>query len=591
MLITEKVSNDSLAIQSNYSKSYVDRFRKVPGAKFNGESKKWIVPITSFHLYEELFKGEIIYKTPRWMILGEPAPDYSDMYQLDETIILPKLKLDPYDYQEYGIRFMIDRLNSTGFVINADSVGLGKTIETVGSMYYFYKAKKIRRTLVVCKKSLKRQWVSEIGKFSDIPDRIPVVYTEGTKAKRRKTYDLFNENPFGVLVTNYHTVMNDTDLLVDMEFDYVIVDEAHSIKNRSGVQNKAATKVCDKAKYVAFLTGTPIMSKPDDIFGVVQIADKDYFGKWSAFKKKHIREEFNGRFANTVGYKKLDELRDQVQNVVIRRTEHEVTLQLPETIQNRINVDLDKTQATLIEQIKADRTEYLDELELLEKKQRPTDKEQERMLTLDGMSKGLSAALQAVADDPRLINLSKSKMMKMKYSPLVPKSYKTSNKTEATVELVEEILNLGEKVIIFSEFERATRLIDQDIRKKLKCNVLSYTGAVDDDQREENIELFKNSDKHNVLLATNAASEGLNLQKANHVVNYDQPHTPAIKTQRGGRVRRVGSQFSRVYMYDIITEKSEDIQRLEKIDKAENLFDGLVGVDKAQSVAIKNASM
>jgi hypothetical protein len=117
-----------MGVKCNYSLDYVNRFRKIPGARFEKENKRWLVPVGAMEWFEEQFQGEIVYKTPRWVILDEPMPDYSKMYTLRHNIPLPVMKLNPFDYQKYGIKFMVDKLLDIGFVINADDVGLGRLL-------------------------------------------------------------------------------------------------------------------------------------------------------------------------------------------------------------------------------------------------------------------------------------------------------------------------------------------------------------------------------------------------------------------------------------------------------------------------------
>lgn len=587
MLITTMLNENFLSVQFNYCTEYINRIKTIPGATFDGHMKKWVIPTGAFDYYEEEFEGEILYNTPRWIITGEEPPDYSKMYSIDKSIKVPSLKVAPYDYQNFGIRFMIDKLRNQKFIINADGVGLGKTLQAIGTMKHYMDNEGYKKILIVCKKSLKKQWKDEIDKFTDLSSNTFIDYTKSSKPQRNKLYGEIQKHSRCILITNYHTVMNDSAFLMSLGFEMVIIDEAHCVKARTGVINKAMTEACKPANKVIFLTGTPVMSKPDDLFGIVQIADKKYFGTWKDFNKRYIKEQYQGRFLKTVGYMHLDELRDMVQNIIIRRTEHEVTLQLPQTIEKSITVTMDSTQKKIQDLINEDRMKISAELDALElKKSKPGVAE--LIAQKDGISKGLIAALQACANDPRLFDMSKSGMMKKRYAPLVPKTYKQSAKMEALVELVDEVLQANQKIIIFSKFERCCRLIKQDLEHALGVNVLLYTGEICDEERDMNIDTFKNSFDHNIIVLTDAGAEGLNLQVANHVVNFDLPFTPAIKTQRGGRARRAGSAYSRVFTYDLLTEESYDMSVKERLDKANSLFKGLVDLDDSQSKFMKN---
>ena len=124
MLVITQLPSGQLSIKADYF--YKDRIKNIPTAKFNPDTKQWIIENFMLGTLENNFQGELVYKTPRWVILNQPMPDMSKMYEItDKSIVAPTLKLKPYDYQDYGIRFMIDKILKNGFVLNADDVGLG----------------------------------------------------------------------------------------------------------------------------------------------------------------------------------------------------------------------------------------------------------------------------------------------------------------------------------------------------------------------------------------------------------------------------------------------------------------------------------
>lgn len=588
-MLTVSLSGDYLKIKAHYF--YKDRIKQLPTATFNPNDKTWMIEKRFILTMERDFPGEIFYKTPRWVILEEPAPDMSQMYKIDSLIDVPAMKLTPFDYQQYGIKFMIDKILQHGFVINSDSVGLGKTPQAIGTMKWFIENHNANKILIICKKSIKAQWQSEISKFTDVEQQGFVIErTYDTKKKREKAYESINNNQKGILITNYHNFLNDTDLINNLNFDFIIIDEVHCIATRTGVIHKNIAKVC-KGITSAFLTGTPVMSKPEDIFGIVQLSNPRYFGAWKNFSKKYIVEDYNGMYTSVVGAKNLDELRDLVQNIIIRRTEHEVSVQLPEVVITKIDCEKDTTQDKIMKTISDMRMEltskYTDLMDVFKKTNNPTALEQATQI--EAQMKGLIAATQAAATDPRMFLMTHSKMMQKNFGSLVPSSYKMSNKIEAILDLIEEILLEDEKVILFSKFRTSVTLIAQDIKAKFKVNTLLYTGQEDDDARDFAIQSFLNSDNYNILIGTEAMAEGLNLQKAKYIINIDQPDTLAIKTQRIGRIRRVGSAFSGVVVYDMITQESKDTERLENIERNEDLEGALINIDDAQRQALLNA--
>ena len=131
MLITTLQPNGYLAVSFIYCQEYIDRIKCVQGAFYNSYLKTWLVPVSSFHQYEKIFYDEIVYNTPRWKITGESPPDYSKLYYVNSNIHAPRMKLNPFPYQDYGIRFMLDRLSTNKFVLNCDDMGLGNIYKNI----------------------------------------------------------------------------------------------------------------------------------------------------------------------------------------------------------------------------------------------------------------------------------------------------------------------------------------------------------------------------------------------------------------------------------------------------------------------------
>lgn len=599
MLTITQLPDGRLSIKSDYF--YRRRIKELPTATFDPNTKEWTIASCVLGTLEAKFAGELVFKTPRWVILNQPMPDMSKMYQIsDKSIQVPKLKLKPYDYQDFGIRFMIDKLNKYNFVILADDVGLGKTLQSIGAIKWYMENKGVKKILIVCKKSIKKQWKDELRKFTDLLSmpNFFATYTGSTPTQRKKAYKRFQDADSGVLITNYHTFLNDTPAIQTMQIDFVVIDEVHSVKARTGkLNNNIGTVV--KGKPTIFLTGTPVMSKPEDIFGIVQMSNPSYFGPYNKFRERYIVTDVDFQYGlRIVGAKNLDELRSKVQDIVIRRTEYEVSVQLPSVILQKKECDMDSTQENIICKIQKKQDEIGDSLQKLnEEESRPHSdkiKIREKIATIEASAKGLIAARQAAATDPRLFLTSNSKMMRETYGVMLPASYKMSNKTMAILETVEDIVTNGDKVILFTKFRTCAQMIANDIQKNLKEQTLLYTGAENEDQRDAAIDLFRNTVNYNILIGTEAMAEGLNLQVAKYVINIDQPDTLAIKTQRIGRARRVGSQFNNVIVYDMITmstnkARSKDEERLENIQNNQNLTDALVNIDESQRQALIQA--
>ena len=165
MITVKERPDTNLEVRFDYYQPYVDKMHKVSFAEFDKENKCWIVPSFASTELEEEFKGELAYLKPKWEIDNEKVPDYKEQYKISRDIKVPTLKLKPFDYQEYGIKYMINKLYDNKMVMNCDDVGLGKTLSAIGTLKYMIDNFGYKKIIIVCQKSLKAQWLSEIKKF------------------------------------------------------------------------------------------------------------------------------------------------------------------------------------------------------------------------------------------------------------------------------------------------------------------------------------------------------------------------------------------------------------------------------------------
>lgn len=589
LTVTQSQDGQYLLIKAHYF--YTQRIKNIPSAIWNPDGKFWQINSCYAYQLENEFHDEIYYKTPRWVIFKEPKPDYTLLYNIDKSIIAPPL-IQPYklyDYQEYGARFAIDRINKHGFCIIADDVGLGKTNQAI-SVLLDRINKGEKKILIICKKSIKSQWQEEIEKFTNIANYFNIQKTGDTKAKRTKAYNNISNSQNGILITNYQTFLNDEKEIANLNFDFVIIDEAHVVSGHGTKTNTAIQRVVSN-KPCLFLTGTPVMSKPEQAYGIISIANPKYFGSWKSFKNEFIVEQFQGNYTATIGAKNLSKLRNMIQDVMIRRTEYEVSVSLPKTVEIPINCPLDGTQNILISEINNKREELLQEFEYLMTQYNKNQNQglYQKLQQTDAQIKGLIAATQATADDPRMFHMSTSQYLQKNFLQFVPNNYKHSSKIEKLVDIVDNIVDSGHKAIIFTKFRTSALLIQEQLKKDLKLESLLYTGKENESQRDNNINLFKNDDDYKILIATEAGAEGLNLTVAKYVINFNLPDTAAIYTQRIGRIRRVSSTFNNVIVYNLLTDNSKDTERWENIERNKNLEGALVSVDEAQQEALINA--
>jgi len=563
-----------LDVTCNYHRDYIDRLKQVAGARYHPEDKKWTTPVGSFDDFEELFKGEIVYITPRHKILGETPPPPPQWYYAIPKDSIPDIKLVLYKFQEFGANFLAYRVKEKGFALLCDDVGLGKTPSSLGAAQKMIADGNIKNVLIVCLNSLKGQWIREgINKFTYESS----VMIDGTPKKRAKIIKDAQSQGIRYTVINYDLLRGpDLDALIG-KYDLIICDEIHYAKNYKGVTNLAMCKL--KPKYWMFLTGTPMMNRPDELFGIFQIADPKVFGKFSKFSKRFIKYAYTGRFNEFIGYRHLDELHDEVGEYILRRTAEEVEVDLPDVITSEFYVDPTPVQIALIKAIDEQMSELQVKVDAL--------RQRGKLDEADAMSKGMQGMLNlkiGASSSPELFTMSKSESVTKTYSSIVKRDM-SSPKLDLLKELVSEIVTQGDKIVIFTKFERMTQILRRELSKITKC--LTYTGKYGIKEKDIIQEAFRNDTTVKILIGTEAMATGLNLEKGKYVINYDLPWGPATYTQRNGRIRRINSKFKKVFVYNLMTRETLDEAVYAAIKKKQNLANALYGNSESQSKALK----
>jgi SNF2 family DNA or RNA helicase len=588
-MIFVEATEDKEYLQLNFKpvKYHLNRVKEIMGAKFNPDKKIWTVPMECFDEVEEVFKGEIIWVTPRHEITGEPPPPPPKFWSKIPRNALSTLKLPLFNFQVFGAQFLAYCAEHYGKAVLGDMMGIGKTPQGIGGAELMRERGLIDKTLVVVLSPLKWQWDRDgIQKFTD---RSSIVI-HGTPQQRLKQYqDAVNKD---YVIINYELLLKDFDVLSDLDkrgilrFDLVIFDEAHKLKNRLGKMNQAASKL--NIKYKFLLTGTPVMNKPEEMFGLMQVADKDVFGKFTQFAKKFLNYQYNGKFNDLVGYKNLDELREIFAQFFLRRTDREVEMELPDMVEVNEYVEMTPFQRKLDKELQEASAAASNRVNAMRKK----GIDGEELKKAQGAAQGYFNLRIGLFDAPELFTLSHSESVYQKYGTLVEntKGAMQSPKLERLLEIVEELVENGEKVIIFTQFKTMVKIIRREIKKRIETKLVCYYGGTDAAARDEKIRKFRDNKDFKVFISTEAGSTGLNLQFARYLINYDLPWNPAIWEQRKGRIRRLGSQFTKVKVINLMVKDSIDELMYQTLEKKQNVVNALIENDSRQSKRLSKLS-
>lgn len=251
---------------------------------------------------------------------------------------------------------------------------------------------------------------------------------------------------------------------------------------------------------------------------------------------------------------------------------------MPKIIQQNIYVDMSVEQLA-IDKLLQEENENLQNK--LHQAQQITDPivRAEKMEKLKDSVKGLLALRLGAADSPELFLMSNSPAIQKKYGGLV--THKKSGKLDQLKEHVQEIVDAGHKVVVFTKFETMTRIIARELAKITE--VVTFTGKMNAQEKEKARIKFKTSTSCGCFVATNSGAEGLNLQESKYLINYELDWDIGINDQRNKRIRRLDSTFDKVFIYNYIAKGSADELVVAANERKQNIFDYLIENTSAQS--------
>jgi superfamily II DNA or RNA helicase len=453
---------------------------------------------------------------------------------------MPEIDAHLYPYQVDGVAF----LASTGRALLADDMGLGKTLQAIAAAALLREHEGVRRVLVVCPASLKHQWAREIHRFAGTEATV----VEGPPSARLVLYR--QRAPFTLV--NYEVVLRDREVLQrELAPDLLILDEAQRIKNWR-TKTAAAVKALD-TRFAFVLTGTPLENRIEDLYSLMQVVDPRVLGPlWRCLLDFHVTD---GR-GRVLGYRGLSELRRRLAPVMLRRDRSLVRNQLPDRIDSRLDLDLDRRQRDLHD---------------------------EAMSAAGNLARIAERRPLTPSEEKRLMAVLQTARMACNAAGLVDGDTTGSPKLTELASLLEELcLEGGRKAVVFSQWERMTKMAEE-VARGLGLRTIRLHGGVPTPRRGELIDRFREDPGVQVFLSTDAGGVGLNLQAASVLINLDLPWNPAVLEQRVGRVHRLG-QREPVQVVLMVSRNSYEERIAGLIEAKRELFRNVVGEDATEDV-------
>ena len=450
------------------------------------------------------------------------------------------LTVSLYPYQKEGIRFAFER----GRSIIADEMGLGKTIQAIGTAELLRREGLAEQILIVCPTSLKYQWQREIERFTKdtghSPEHPLTLVIEGNPLKRKEQYA--SDVPYKIV--SYNCMSNDVKMWGSLQTEVLIMDEVQRLKNWKTQISMAARKV--RSDYAVILSGTPLENKLEELYSVMEFADNYCLGPYWQFRADCIVTDDGGK---VIGYKNLNKVGETARERLIRRTKKQVALQMPKRTDQNIFVPMTKEQMSIHEEYK------LSVANLVYKWRKMhflTEKDRQRLLQFLSM-------MRMVCDSTYILD------QKSRYD----------TKVAETMSILQSVFDNGdEKVVIFSQWERMTRLIAYEL-DKMGVGYEYLHGGVPSAKRRDLISNFTDDPDSRVFLSTDAGSTGLNLQAGSIMINLDLPWNPAVLEQRIARIYRLGQEHN-VQVINLVAKDTIEEGMLGKLRFKTAMFEGVL---------------
>jgi SWI/SNF-related matrix-associated actin-dependent regulator 1 of chromatin subfamily A len=396
----------------------------------------------------------------------------------------------------------IEKLAGSRRFILADDMGLGKTTSTIIAALETG-AKKI---LIICPASLKINWEREIANYSDRT----VYIAEGKKFSTESDFVIVN---YDILKNFYDTKDKENSLLTQCNFDLVILDEAHMISNPQAQRTKIINSFVKNVHRVWLLTGTPMTSRPMNYYNLLQLIESPVAQNWMAYAIRYCQgyqfKAGNRKVWNVTGASNLEELRDRTSKQILRRLKEDV-LDLPDKIITPIYLRLKSKD---YEEMMG---EYYDWYE-------------------------------NKSDESSSLTVQFSKLMKVR-------KIIANEKIKHTIEVAENIIEQGKKVIIFTNFTDTLQILHQHFGKQS----VYLDGSCSKPQRQYAVDQFQDNEKIKVFIGNlKAAGVGITLTAGEACIMNDLSFVPAEHSQAEDRAYRYGQKNNVLIYYPLFDNSIE----------------------------------
>ena len=454
--------------------------------------------------------------------------------------------LDYFPYQKAAIKFAKTRPST----LIGDEMGTGKTVTTAGIINYDSKIKKV---LVICPASLRINWKRELDKWLVKNYKVGVV--------NRSEYP----NGSDIIVINYDVVPKHHETLSSIEWDLLVIDEAHYLKNRNakrtkyilGHEKSGISGI--KSKKKVFLTGTPILNRPIEMFPILNALDSETWSSQWKFAKRYCDAKHNGFGWDFSGSSNLDELQDELRSsIMIRRTKKEVLPELPGKFRQVIELPYNNKIKKLLDQEKSEwdnKEELLNELKASSLVARISDNRDDYKESVESLKQGVAASFGDMAKLREKIAL-----LKVPY-------------------VIEHLKDIDSKVVVFAHHKSVVNALYEELGDE----AVVLVGDTKMEDRQDAVDRFQNDPKVKYFIGSiMAAGVGITLTSSSHVVFAELDWVPGVINQCEDRCARIG-QKNNVLVQHLVLEESLDAKIAKTLTKKQEVIDKALDLEYSLS--------
>ena len=435
----------------------------------------------------------------------------------------------------------------------ADDMGLGKTIQTLALIQRDWQAGARSPVLLLCPTSVASNWRREADRFT--PD-LPVLVHHGSGRKRGQAFKKAAAT-HAMVVSSYGLAHRDIGFLSEVAWGGVVLDEAQNIKNPQTLQARAARSL--KAGYRVALTGTPVENNVGDLWSIMEFLNPGFLGSQAEFKRNYFVPIQAERDAAAIqGLKRV------TGPFILRRlkTDKSIISDLPEKHEMKVFCSLTREQASLYASVVDETEEALESADGI-------DRRGLILATLSKLKQVCNHPAQFLADNSAIAN--------------------RSGKLARLTEMMEEIVEVGDRALVFTQFTEMGGLIQRHLQETFGREVLFLHGGVSRGSRDRMVERFQSGagGPRFFILSLRAGGAGLNLTAANHVFHFDRWWNPAVENQATDRAFRIGQERN-VQVHKFICAGTLEERIDEMMERKSEIVESVVGAGEGWLTELSN---